>query len=94
MSLKLNRLLPLAVVLAVSASAAMAQGPAASVPSAAAKPAMDCSKAANQRHDHAAEGGRGTPHMQYHPCPADNSASAASAAAAKRKARHDHQATK
>jgi hypothetical protein len=54
----------------------------------------DCSKAAKQKHDHAAEGGRGTPHMQAHPCPPDNSASAASAAAAKKKKSHDHQGTK
>ncbi len=86
--------LSLAVVLAVSASAAVAQEAAASKPSAASMSPTDCSKAARQRHDHAAESGRGTPHMQAHPCPVDNSASAASAAAAKKKARHDHQSTK
>ena len=87
-------LLSLAVVLAVSASVAVAQGSAASMPAGASMSPMDCSKAAQQKHDHAAEGGRGTPHMQAHPCPADNSASAASAAAAKKKARHDHPSTK
>jgi hypothetical protein len=88
------QLLSLAVVLAVSASAAVAQGSAASSPSAASMKPMDCTKAAAKKHDHAAEGGRGTPHMQAHPCPADNSASAAASAAAKKKARHDHAATK
>ena len=92
--MKQIRLLPLAIVLAVSAGAAVAQVSAASVPSGATMSPMDCSKAARQRHDHAAESGRGTPHMQAHPCPADNSASAASVAAAKKKARHDHPSTK
>jgi hypothetical protein len=87
-------LLSLAVVLAVSASAVVAQGSAASKPAGASMSQMDCSKAAKQKHDHAAESGRGTPHMQAHPCPADNSASAASAAAAKKKASHSHQSTK
>jgi hypothetical protein len=44
--------------------------------------AADCSKAAQQKHDHAAEGSRDTPHMQAQPCPPDTSAPAASAAAA------------
>ena len=84
-------LLSLAVVLAVSTSAAVAQGSAASMPSEASMAKMDCSKAAKQKHDHAAEGGRGTPHMQAHPCPP---VASASANAAKKKARHDHQSTK
>ena len=87
-------LLMLAAVLALSAGASVAQGSAASMPAGAKMSPADCSKAAQQKHDHAAESGRGTPHMQAHPCPADNSASAASAAAAKKKARHDHQSTK
>ena len=88
------QLLSLAAVLAVSASAAYAQVSSASMPSGAKMSAEDCSKAARLKHDHAAEGGRGTPHMQSHPCPPDNSASAAAAAAAKKKSRHDHQSTK
>lgn len=92
--MKQIRLLSLALVLAVSAGAAVAQTAAASMPSGKTMSPADCSKAARQKHDHAAEGGRGTPHMQAHPCPADNSASAASAAAAKKKARHDHPGTK
>ena len=92
--MKQTQLLSLAVVLAVWASAAVAQVSTAPMPSGASMSPIDCSKAARQKHDHAAEGGRGTPHMQAHPCPADNSASAASAAAAKRKSRHDHASTK
>ena len=86
--------LSIAVMLVVSVSAAVAQGPAASKPAGASMSPADCSKAAMQKHDHAAESGRGTPHMQSHPCPQDSSASAASAAAAKKRKSHDHQATK
>ena len=86
--------LALVAVLVMSASPVLAQGSAASMPSMATKSSMDCSKAARQKHDHAAESGRGTPHMQAHPCPPVTSASAASAAAAKKKLRHDHPSTK
>jgi len=88
------QLLSLAVMLVVSASAAVAQQSGASKPAGTSMSPTDCSKAATQKHDHAAEGGRGTPHMQAHPCPSDSSASAAAAAAAKKKKSHDHQATK
>ena len=88
------QLLSFAVMLAVSASAAVAQGSAASKPVGASASPTDCGKTATPKHDHAAEGGRGTPHVQAQPCPPAPSASAASAAAAKRKASHNHQATK
>ena len=78
--------------LAMTATAAVGQGSAASMPSAASTSQADCSKAARKKHDHAAEGGRGTPHMQAHPCPPEASTSAA--AAAKKKQRHDHASTK
>ena len=91
--MKKVQLLSLVVMLVVSASAAVAQG-SASRPAGAAMSPADCSKAAQQKHDHAAEGGRGTPHMQAQPCPPETSASAASAATAKKKSSHNHQATK
>ena len=83
--------LALVAVLSISAGPAVAQGASASMPSGAPMSQKDCVKAGAKKHDHAAESGRGTPHMQAHPCPP---AASASAAAAKKKSRHDHPSTK
>lgn len=89
--MKQIKLLSLVAMLAMSASPAVAQGSAAS---GAMMSSTDCSKAARQRHDHAAEGGRGTPRTQAQSCPPVTSASAAAAKAAKKKSSHDHPGTK